>query len=322
MESAGESDRPALVKIKEPRRGGFQLPPTNPSAQSPRQLKSGEGQMLTAKQIERRRHHIGSSDIAAICGLSPWENAGDVYAAKVQKLDPLPTNENMEIGNLAEGGLLDWAAKETGYKIRKNQYRVCKSHPLCACQHDALEDTHTVGFEAKATGVKNPFFKDIFWGEENTGQVPDYVYCQTQFQMFVSDLERVYIPALIGGRGIVMFSVKRSDNVIDEIVERGLAFWNGHVLPRVPPPDVPPAMETRKRTDSRSAKVLRDEAQAQVIALLDDAEGARLPNGDSITYMGHDRTTFKSKEFKAEHPDEYKKYSETKQVRRLTFRKE
>ena len=66
---------------------------------------------LTEVQRAARRHHLGSSDAAAILGLDPWRNAGDVYWSKV--LDTADEESTaMRAGNLLEGAICQFAAQE------------------------------------------------------------------------------------------------------------------------------------------------------------------------------------------------------------------
>ena len=68
-----------------------------------------------------RRKYIGSSDVAAILGISPWRTALDVYLDKTQppveeKLDPGRARA-MTRGKRMEPYVIDLLAEETGLPV-------------------------------------------------------------------------------------------------------------------------------------------------------------------------------------------------------------
>ncbi|MCP5109945.1 MAG: hypothetical protein GY953_03825, partial [bacterium] len=69
---------------------------------------------ITEKQRQARRTALGSSDIPAILGVSPWAAPKDIWLEKVKDAAPREANEWMEQGNLLEDAVLDWAATKLG----------------------------------------------------------------------------------------------------------------------------------------------------------------------------------------------------------------
>jgi hypothetical protein len=107
-----------------------------------------------------------------------------------------------------------------------------------------------------------------------------------------------------------LYKVQRDDAIIVELVRRGLEFWNNHVVPRVPPPDAPPAkLETLKairrvpekvialpddelfmtwdiaRAERLACEKKEERAEAELLQALGDAEAGTLPDGSMVTYM-------------------------------------
>ncbi len=270
--------------------------------------------MLTKRQLEIRRNHIGAIDSPAICGVSPWATASDVYLDKLGLLEPLEVSKAMERGNEMEPAILDWAAKELGVNIRKNQYRISKQNRIFTCTLDAAVVEATWAIEGKTTGQPE------LWGEEGTDDVPGHVIVQVQHQMYVCDLDRVYVPVLMGGWSLElkMYVVERSEIIIKEIVKRGIAFWHNHVAKQIPPDATTPTMDSLRRIrrepnkiinledlaevtvfDWEKAKKAATEAdkeskrlKSEVINLLGDAEAGQLANGDRVTYMESSRKGF------------------------------
>ena len=212
---------------------------------------------ITPRQQEARKSKIGSSDSPAICGLSPYRNALNVYLDKVheradQNADPI----HILMGNYFEPGLLRLAADDLGVEIIQNQSRVSHANKLFGANHDALVKGKPEGIEAKVALQQNDE-----WGEIGTDQVPMNVFVQCQHQMFVSQLDKVWVTALVQGKFRAdwrIYEIPREDQVIKAIVEKGELFWNDHVLPKIPPEDmvVDPQVYRRLVREPRSVQAV------------------------------------------------------------------
>jgi putative phage-type endonuclease len=297
--------------------------------------------MIDQQQRAERRKYIGSSDIAAICGRDPWRSAMDVYLAKTHELED-STNQAMEVGTRLEGAVLDWAQEKLGTPLLRDQFRTLKDGPFCS-NHDALVVGKAEGVEAKTTGILNTFNPGDEWGEENTDQVPDHVLLQCQEQAMVSDLERVWVPALIGGRGWCMFVVERNEKLIGSLRRRGEEFWDKHVLAKLPPPDSMPSMEIARNIRRQAGKTIelgidvtqrwleakdalkaaedaKEAAEALLLTYMGDAEAADTPLG-RITYFPQEAVRLDQQRLKADHPDLCADYKAVSCYRVLRFKK-
>lgn len=275
---------------------------------------------ITEKQ-RAARDMVGSSDLAALLNMCPYRNAADVYAGLVYELAPeAKLSKAIEIGNYMEDPLLRFAADRLG-KIRRNQTRRVKGHQLRVIV-DGILVAENEPVEAKATAIMNIFTgaQRDQWGDEHTTEVPDAVAIQSHGHMLAltEDVgalkgypERCHVPAMIGGRGFCLFFVEFDRDVAAYILEAVDTFWNEHIIPRVPPPDVTPSMQTLKRIprepgsiielddpgipydidtiDDRKARIKTMTAtvkacQAAIIDKLGDAESGRLPDGQLVHY--------------------------------------
>ena len=183
----------------------------------------------------------------------------------------------------------------------KNQYRVHAGGVLSAT-HDALLVGTPVGLEAKTSGIMSPATVRDNWGEAYTDEVPDYTIIQCQHQMVVSNLNVVFIPALLGGRGRVMFQVDRNQELQDGILQAVEDFWRNNVEKQVPPDNSLPSISfarARHRTEGKAieldnelvqawkdavalkkeAEAKVDEAEAAVLAAMADAEFGDFEDG-------------------------------------------
>ena len=281
---------------------------------------------ITPAQLEQRKKSIGSSDMPALMGVDAYKNAADVYHAKVGNvpdyLDDEEVNEAAEAGNYLEPSVLAWASAQLGVKIRKNQRRV---KGYFAANLDALIVGRREALEAKTTGLYNPMFFAEDWGDPGTDEVPPRVKVQAHHQMLCADLERVWVPALINGKGLVLYRLERSDYLIGEIEEVGIHFWEEHVLKRIPPEDVVPNLDTIKRLTRQPTKTVElddrlflayleakeaaklaakdlDEKKAAVLDALGDAEMGE-SNVGTLTYYEQTQNRVDTKLLKEKHPD-------------------
>ena len=269
---------------------------------------------ITPGQRERRKSHLGSSDAAAIAGLDPWRNSGDVFLEKTQDLPEVESSDAMEVGTLCEEAVLKFFCKETGKKLRRNQNRV-HANGILAANLDAIVEGLPEICEAKTAGIITPFDRDQ-WGEPMSDQVPERVILQTQHQLAVmgEDFRVAWVPVLLGGIGFRLYRIDRNDQLIDQLVGMEVNFWREYVLKRTPPPDSIPSFEILKRIRRQPSKVVpvadeivqewqaaknlekvaregKEEAERALLAALGDAEGGSSSLGD-ITYLEQARKEF------------------------------
>jgi len=302
---------------------------------------------ITEHQLSQRRKYLGSSDMAAILGLSPFQTPIDIWNLKVYGLEKSDKEKPDFIarGNYLERGLIQFAQDKTrkihpklDLRIQCNQFR---AKGVFGANLDGLafhyisengrkrKEFLPIGYEAKTTSMWEG------WGEEEeTDQVPDYVALQCHHQMYAADLEMVYIPVLLpafGRLNMRLYKINRDDKVIRQIVKLGIEWWEKYVETKTPPPhSEPPNIEIlrnlqrepkktidlsddskiknwlAKRETRLAAEKSEKEALAELIELLGDAEGARLPDGSVLTYLkqrGADRIDRKL--LKSKYPEIY-----------------
>ena len=88
--------------------------------------------MITSEYKLARKRYIGSSDMAAILGLSPYATAHDVFLEKTGRVEDDPGNENTELGNRFEGALVEFCCDQIGETWRRSDRR-CLFTPMELC---------------------------------------------------------------------------------------------------------------------------------------------------------------------------------------------
>ena len=305
--------------------------------------------MLTAAQLEARKHGIGASDIAAICGVSRWGSPMRVYLDKIGASEPLEQTEAMYWGSVNERNVVRRFGEEhpeyTVVYRPKALPHVHPAHPWAMATPDALLDllspTHQhAGLEVKTASA--------YKREEWDGDSPPVEYVlQCQWSMCVLGYDKWYLAVLIGGNEYREFVVERDDELIAELLLRGRAFWtlvenrtppaidgsedSTRVLATMYPADeaVEDAVNLPAGTDelAKQHKALKAQAKAieAELALVDNQLKAALaehvvgytPAGYTVKWSPRSRAVFNAKALLAEHPKLGAKYQGTTQYRQL-----
>lgn len=182
--------------------------------------------MTHALSAEERVAGLGATDIAALVGVSTYRTPIDVYQEKVGESAPVEQTWRMRMGQILEDAIADAYSESTGRKLAKvstvyhKQYSFLFAHP----------DRRIVGepglVEIKATERRSSY---------DDGP-PPAVRVQCQWQMALTDRLFCDVAVLSGTSGIDIHTVERDQDLIDALTEAAVAFWQEHVIPRVPPP--------------------------------------------------------------------------------------
>lgn len=189
---------------------------------------------ISKSQLLERRLYIGSSDVAAICGVNPWKGPVDVWLEKTQPMREWAGNQHTDAGNYAEEGLICYAEDQLGIArgvaIRNAQFRRTDVAPWSA-NLDAFDPTNNIVIEAKTSGDVEA------WGVQDTDQVPEHVLYQVQHQLYCANSEKALVVLALSYKGLTYrrYWVKRSDELIDHMLECSSRFWHEHVEAGVRP---------------------------------------------------------------------------------------
>lgn len=181
---------------------------------------------------ERRRNIIGGSDAGAIMQIGKVRNIMDVYLSKIDpefKSKELPV---FELGQYLEPYVLMKYEELVGNKVINRQlFSTHPYHDFIGCHIDGKSLDGKVIVEAKTTA-----FKTEEWGTEGTDIVPDDIYFQCQHNMMVCNIERVDVPVLYRGTGIIeLFVIFYDEKVCNSLLKKEIKFWNENIIPRIPP---------------------------------------------------------------------------------------
>lgn len=269
---------------------------------------------ISESMRQRRKNYLGSSDAAAVLGLDQYRSPADVFYDKTGQIEPSgmdPGSDAIEVGNWCENAVLGWYADKLNVKLTRNQFRVADNKVMAANLDALVQNDPTQAFEAKTTGVTSYYVNDE-WGEVGTNEVPERVALQCYHQMaVVPELKVIHIPVLMGGVGFRAYRIDRDEEIIKNLTDAELKFWNDHVLKNVPPIDSVPSLDTLKKLKRQSDKIvtmpndiisswiearamateankIKDDWQKRVLEALGDAEVGESSIG-TVTFFERER---------------------------------
>jgi putative phage-type endonuclease len=291
---------------------------------------------------KERQKGIGSSDVAAILGLSKWKTPSDVWLEKVSE-EPIIAEETplMKAGLILEDAIAEWWEDESARKVRRDKrMRWHKSFSFLFADLDrtiVAENGDGPGV-LECKNVSEQFYR--YWPE---GAPHAIHWAQVQHQLDVTGYNWGEIGALIGGHAFIRFPIEPDREWINYKNEELEHFWFGHVQKGIPPEPIThqeanerykaltlkeiEAVELTYRTYEH-AKVLQHQLQEMEEALDQKKLQLKLAMQDAeiMTYQGDVIVTWKEDKkgkesfdkagLKKKYPKIYLAYSTTKEPER------
>lgn len=191
------------------------------------------------EQIDRRTY-VGSSDAAAILGVSPWRTAYQVWQAKTAPemepdREPTPVQKR---GKRLEPVVVEMLQDEMPDLdvFARNHRHWHPDHGFIGAEIDAEamigRSDEIVNVEIKTVHPARAYG----WGEQGTDEIPLHYAAQVMHALAVTNRRLCVVAALIGADDLRVYRVERDDQMIDRIVAEEVRFWNENVLGLVPPP--------------------------------------------------------------------------------------
>lgn len=305
-----------------------------------------------AAWLEWRRGGIGASEIAAVCGASPWQSPLSVYLRKRGDVpDDAPPTEAMRLGLRLEHAIADEFTERTGlHVIGAQTWCVHPEYEWARCTVDGFAAESPSSTRADALGVVESKSAGML---ADYDPLPEHVALQVQWQLFVTELDHAWVAVLgggYGGLGFRVLPVERDQTRIDALRAEGSRFWYA-VEAGVPPETTTyapgdrddlaaaypePEPGTSVELGDRGAEVLAElralkdvaKATAEKIAVaentikaaLGDTEAGTVDGAQVVTWKAVQTTRVDTTRLKASAPDIAAEYSITTTSRRFLLR--
>jgi putative phage-type endonuclease len=189
---------------------------------------------LSDEEKARRRATLGSSEIAAVVGVNPWQSVHQVWLSKVHCVD-FEGNEATALGNILEPTILSIYSERYGRPLVRGVYTTGRE-PWMSCTPDAVLADGSALVEAKLVGLRSLWM----WGsgnidEQESDAVPMHYLCQCQWQCAVMQKPFVDVAALMGTE-FRTYRIRSDPKVQSQLISRGRDFWDRYVVTRHEPP--------------------------------------------------------------------------------------
>lgn len=306
-----------------------------------------------ADWLEWRRCGIGSSDAAAIAGMSPWKSPFALWLEKTGQIrERVEESEAMRWGTLLEPVIADEVERRTELQIVDRQR--CIEDPYEPWRRATLDGivvapsdrSQPLGnYEGKTTSA-------LRWAFDWSAGMPDHYQLQVQHALAVTAMPKAWVSCLIGGQTLRVFEVERDEAAIELLLSMEREFW-ARVEGRLPAPPVDGSSHTARAlrqafseaapgkvvdlaedlrptlTQLREAKATQrvaerwaTQAQNVLMAAMGDAEVAYLDGQEVITWREHEDHRLDQKALRAAEPELAERFTRTKTVRTFLLKAE
>lgn len=293
-----------------------------------------------AEWLKLRTCGIGSSEVATIMGLNPYESA---YSLWERKRGGETTEDNKEVfvrGHIMEQGVAELFCYDSGYKIVKSSagdwIAQSKAKPYMQASPDRI---YKVGKEERICECKT--CSTTIDPED----IPPYWYCQLQYQLHITGLKMGALAWLssVGwqhGYKEIEYNPEFGQYIENRVTE----FWNDYIHGDKVPPITTPAdvkkaypVPTQGKSitnikacsacfDNRQLKAELKRIEKQIEAnedaikmVLQDAEYLTNEEGEIVASWKTTKpvSRFDTQRFKAEQPELAEQYTTTKEGNRV-----
>lgn len=179
-----------------------------------------------------RSTYIGGSDVAAILGISPWRTAWDVWAEKTSDPSWQPVEETpaMRWGTLLEPLLIEEYERQTERTVVDRQLGVSHgTYPFLQGHLDGRVYGHGILEVKTAHSAKG-------WGEPGAPTVPEHYLAQVHLYLALTDAPLCDVAVLLPRGDFRIIEVQADEALQRNIITAMVAFWENHVVPKIPPP--------------------------------------------------------------------------------------
>ena len=231
-----------------------------------------------------RNKGIGGSDVGAICGVSPFSSARQIYFNKTGQFEDAlqpgaASRERMHFGHLLEPIVADefatreltadkgregWTLTDLGATVchKDNDWMRANVDRLILDEHGNIRGI----LECKTTSEYN----NEEW--ENGDILMSYMY-QLNWYMYVLDIKWGAFACLVGGNKFYSYEVYRNDELLNDVIIPAVTdFWYNNVLalkePELQAVDTVFANDTYSDVKKDSEVLLEDEESDNLAAVV------------------------------------------------------
>lgn len=194
--------------------------------------------------LEERKKGIGSSDAGTIMGSSPFNTPYNLWLQKMGKAEPFKESDAMFNGHVLEPAIAEWFALKTGNIVDRNSegdwLAVDDDKPYLRVSPDRIYWTPETPESQRS--YANGRILEIKSTSKTVDKdnLPDYWFCQVQYQMGVMGIENACIAWLTSSPKLQFdyAEVKFNQAFFNTLISRIDTFWNINLQRKIAPAPV------------------------------------------------------------------------------------
>lgn len=222
----------------------------------------------------RRAMGIGSSDVAAILGISPWRTAYSLWLEKTKRVMPVDISNLPHVQRGVSGEIVARAIFEekTKRSYKPKSWEIPNTPFRANDDGYSLDDNTTL--EIKCMGKAKH-------EEAREGKIPDFYLCQVHFALAVSSARLCYfISFQPETEDLIVIPVELEQHRREKLLAVVKDWWDYHVVK-----DIPPALTPKDRielTDDYALALCREYKRAKAEGEIDECLRVRLHELTSV----------------------------------------
>lgn len=296
--------------------------------------------------LEARRQGIGSSEIATIMGVNPWQSPFQLWQDKRGEAEEKKDTAAMRAGRYLEDAVARYFEEETSLAVDPTSAgdwcAYTAERPWERCSPDRLYSVDGAQGILECKTCRRPFDVD---------DLPRNYYCQLQWQLGIMDIPQGALAWLASGVDFGVAFVDLDRQFFTAMRDKAAKWWERHII-KGEPPEPTTAADVRLIFPTHESKTMAIAGEGEIAAYhrlieikeekkkleeeqktLEDKlifeiggnEGIAISDNNGgltplATYKGQNRTTFNSAQFKADHPDVWAQYAQTSTYRVLRIK--
>ena len=284
-----------------------------------------------AEWLEHRKHGIGSSEVATILGLNPWETPYQLWRRKKGLDAPKDETFAMKAGHYLEDAISKIWADATGREVIKSS---AGDWLIVNSERDFLraspDRTFWIPGLPKSNENKGILECKTTQMSIDPDDLPKHWFCQVQYLLGVSELTQGSLAWLCSGREFGYKDIAFVQNFYDWMIEEVERFWVDNILGGIEPAATSVADVVTKYAHHTEGKIIeasdemlttytrlkevreeiarseaeKEELEAKIKIGFGDAEAISYGGQTLATWKtAKDSAKFDSKAFGKAHPD-------------------
>lgn len=191
--------------------------------------------------LQVRQGGIGSSEVATIIGLNPYETLYQLWRRKKGLDEAQPENFLMKLGHYLEDCVSRLWADDTGYELIADsaaEFIVQDSeHPFLQVSPDRLYHINETPYEDMYKGILECKTTQM---RINPDELPKHWFCQLQYQLGIAGLQHGALAWLTAGREFGHREFDFDSDFFAYIKEEAIRFWQDCIIGNREPDIVDP----------------------------------------------------------------------------------